>query len=306
MSRRKRRSDDESTRSKSSSSPNTRRLFPRIAVAFDFDDTLAPDSMGSLLETYGVDKEAYWAEHVHPRVEDGWDPIPAAFYALIEFSRGQKDPSRRLTRDRLVRHGRELKFFPGVKSCLNKLQRIAGRMDIELEFHVISSGIGDVIRGTELAPTFRNIWASDFHYDRTGEISYIRKVISHTEKTRYLQNIARGIGDTHGFDEPLDLNPAVAAEGVRVPLRQIVYVGDGHTDVPCFAMINREKGFTFGIYRTETAQKWGEETNLERGRRLSNLVPADFRAGSELVDSLALAVESIGKSIQLRRRATGE
>ena len=61
MSRRKKRSDDASTRSKSSSSPNTRRLFPRIAIGFDFDDTLAPNSMGSLLKTYGVDKEAYWA-----------------------------------------------------------------------------------------------------------------------------------------------------------------------------------------------------------------------------------------------------
>ena len=288
-------------------SPKTRALHPRIAIAFDFDDTLAPDSMNSLLEGYGVDKHAYWKEHVHPRVRDGWDPIPAAFYALIEFSRSQKEPHLRLTRKRLAEHGRSLRPFPGVESTLNRLRRVAQRTaGVEVEYYIISSGIGEVIRNSGVARHCRNVWASDFHYDRTGEVSYIRKVISHTEKTRYLHNIARGIQGSHGFDRPLDLDPSVVDEDVCIPLQHIIYVGDGKTDVPCFSMINQHAGFALGVYSGDSAQKWGEDIDLSRGRRRSNLVPADFSPKSELTKSLMLAVESLCRIVSLRRMARGE
>lgn len=281
---------------------STRDAFPRIAFAFDFDDTLAPDSMGSLLASYGVDKEQYWDVHVRPKVDDGWDPIPAAFHALIEFSRSRTDPAERLTRRRLADHGRSLKPFPGVEPCLNRLRRVAGRVaGIEVEFYIISSGIGEIIRAAPLARLFRNVWASEFHYDRTGEIAYPRKVISHTEKTRYLQNISKGVDGPHGYDRPLDLDPTRTEADVRVPLRHIVYVGDGQTDIPCFSLINQEKGFAFGVFKDGTARKWGEHANLTHGRRLSNLVPADFSARSELAQSLVLATESLCKQIQVRR-----
>lgn len=295
-----------SRKSSKSPSPNTRRVYERIAIAFDFDDTLAPDSMDSLLAHYGVEKDQYWSEHVHPRVDDGWDPIPAAFYALIEFSRSQSDPSARLTRRRLVEHGRKLKLFPGVESCLRRLRRQAKRRaGVDVEFYIISSGIGEVIRATPAAKLFKNIWASDFHYDRTGEIAYIRKVISHTEKTRYLFNIAKGISGPHGFDQPLDLDPGTVAEGIRIPLRHIVYVGDGKTDIPCFSLINQEKGFSLGVFK-DTPQKWGEQANLDHGRRLSNLVAADFSSKSEMTRSLTHAVESLCSMIAVHRLSAGE
>lgn len=289
-----------------SKSVNTRALYPRIAIAFDFDDTLAPDSMSSLLDQYGVDKKRYWKEYVHPRLADGWDPIPAAFYALIEISRSQKKPEKRLTRKVLAEHGKRLKFFPGVEACFNRLQKVARRSEVELEFYIISSGIGEVIRNTQLARRFKNIWASDFHYDRTGEVAYIRKVISHTEKVRYLQNISKGIEGPHGFDRPFDLNPTLPEEDVRIPLRQIIYVGDGKTDIPCFALMNLEKATAMGIFKSETAQKWGDDIDLPRSTRISNLVRPDFSAKGELAQSLKLSVEGLCKMIELRRLSIGE
>jgi hypothetical protein len=54
-------------------------LQDTIAVVFDFDDTLAPDTTSSFLESLGVDVKEFWSRRVQGRIEAGWDPVPADY-----------------------------------------------------------------------------------------------------------------------------------------------------------------------------------------------------------------------------------
>lgn len=92
---------------------------------------------------------------------------------------------------------------------------------------------------------------------------------------------------------------------MRVPLDQVIYVGDGLTDMPCFSVLFRANGIALGVGGEKARKKWGRaaEAAGKKAGRVSNLAAADFRDGSELMDSLLLAVESIGTRIAIRQKA---
>ena len=58
-----------------------------IAVIFDFDDTLAPDTTSGYLKRYGVDAEKFWIGEVNPLYGQDWDPVPAYFYKMLSAAK---------------------------------------------------------------------------------------------------------------------------------------------------------------------------------------------------------------------------
>lgn len=270
-----------------------------IAVVFDFDDTLAPDSTSGLLAECGIDVPRFWQEEVQPLLEDNWDPVPAYLYKMIEKSQsGEIAP---ITRKRLVEWGSRLPLYEGAKDIFNHLRETVNRANprVTLEFYLISSGIGDVLRNTEIAHEFSAIWASDFVYDDEERIKFPRKVVSFTDKTRYIFHIQKGIFGPEFSDKPFEVNRKVAAEDIRVPVSQMIMVGDGYTDIPCFSLVRREQGIAIGVYDRKNRDRWGRAWGFIEDGRVSNLVPTDYREGSGLSDSLIMAVESIAGRISL-------
>ena len=65
-------------------------MSKKIAIIFDFDDTLAHDSTTDFLKSVGIDTQDFWKKRVDPLVEDGWDPIPAYLYMMIEGLEGRR------------------------------------------------------------------------------------------------------------------------------------------------------------------------------------------------------------------------
>ncbi len=92
----------------------------------------------------------------------------------------------------------------------------------------------------------------------------------------------------------------------HVPLDQVIYVGDGASDMPAFSLMNDHGGIAIGLYKGDTVEEWRGQAHMHAGRRVENLVPVDYSEESELMQSLTLAVESIAKRIALRRLGQGE
>jgi hypothetical protein len=164
-----------------------------IAVIFDFDDTLASDSTSGFLHQLGIDVKAFWGERVMPLIGSGWDPVPAYLYAMLEVSNG--DPARRITRERLMRWGRHIRLHGGATRVFERLTQHARSVspDIEVEFYLVSSGIGETLRATRIARHFHDIWACDFAYGSEGEIVFPKNIVSFTDKTRYIFHVQKGI-----------------------------------------------------------------------------------------------------------------
>ncbi len=269
-----------------------------IAVIFDFDDTLAADCTSGLLASCGIDVPTFWSERVQALVDADWDPIPAYMHAMVQVS----DDGAKLTRDVLEEWGRSVVLYPGVETIFSRLRQTVESVSDsgQIEFYMISSGLGDVVRQVSVASEFRDIWASDFDYDAEGLIRFPRKIVSFTDKTRYLFQISKGlVGDTYR-GKPFEVNRKIPQDQVRVPFDQMIVVGDGYTDIPCFSMVRKNGGIAIGVYDQADREKWGKAWGFIEDDRVSNLVPADYSEGSALEASLTMAVESKARILALR------
>ncbi|CAM3619943.1 HAD family hydrolase [Castellaniella denitrificans] len=274
-----------------------------IALVFDFDDTLAPDSTSGFLREMGVDVPAFWHGQVDPLLNrEDWDPVPAYLYRMLELSRsGSHGP---ITRDRLRDWGRRLPLHEGVTTLFERLRaRLRhAHPTVQLEFYLISSGIGDVLRETPIAGWFSDIWASEFHYDAGGVIEFPRRVVSFTDKTRYLFHIQKGIIGPESRNKPFEVNRKVDPDKLRVPFEQMIFVGDGYTDIPCFSLIRRSGGVAFGVWDPRHKEKRSRAWGFIEDGRVSNLNQARFGEDAELYQWLEAAVESLASKIVLRAR----
>ena len=275
-----------------------------VAVVFDFDDTLAPDTTSGFLEHWGEQPQDFWNDKVNLLLEQGWDPIPAYLYRLIEASRN-RPASERITRKRLADFGSRVRFHNGVTRIFSKLKATAGSVhpSLRLEFYVISSGIREIIAGTKISSQFKHIWACDFHYhSRSGEILFPKNVISFTDKTRYLFQISKGFVGPEYENRPFEVNRRVSEENIRIPFEQMIYVGDGYTDIPCFSLIRKQQGIVIGVFDPARKEKWRQAWGFIEDERVSNLLPADFRKGSALEQSLLMAVDKLARDIFNRHK----
>jgi len=276
-----------------------------IALIFDFDDTLAPDSTSGFLSHIGVDAAAFWKEQVDPLLADDWDPVPAYLHRMIELSRqGAHGP---ITRERLADWGARLPLHPGVDTLFARLRSAVREIhpQVQIEYYLISSGIGDVVRNTPIAGEFADIWASEFTYGQDGGIAFPRRIVSFTDKTRYLFHVQKGIIGPRFRGKPFEVNRKVPGDRLRVPFDQMVFVGDGYTDIPCFSLIRRAGGFAFGVWdpkhRDKRSRAWGF---IEEGR-VSNLNQARYDPEAELYQWLEEALTSLASRIALKSRVYG-
>jgi phosphoglycolate phosphatase-like HAD superfamily hydrolase len=249
-----------------------------IALIFDFDDTLASDSTSGFLESMGVDTASFWKDEVDPLLsQQDWDPVPAYLYQMIQLSQSGKHGL--ITQQRLKDWGARLELHDGVPTLFQRLRAAvrAEQPQVQLEFYLISSGIGDVVRSTPIAHEF-------------------------TDKTRYLFHIQKGIIGRDFRNKPFEVNRKVPEDRLRVPFDQMVFVGDGYTDIPCFSLIRRAGGFAFGVWdpkhRDKRSRAWGF---IEEGR-VSNLNQARYDEHAELYQWLEEAVTSLAGRIALKSR----
>lgn len=272
----------------------------RIAIIFDFDDTLASDSTSGFLASMGVDVELFWRRH-GSRLQEGWDPIPAYLQMMIEESQTRK-AGERFTCKRLQKWGTQIQLHKGVTALFERLRAQAKGINpkIDVQFFIVSSGIGECLRANKISKHFTDIWASDFSYNRAGEIDALKRVVSFTDKTRFLFQISKGLLGDAARRDPFAVNRKIEAAEIYVPMDQMIFVGDGYTDVPCFSLVQKNGGVAIGVYDRASREKWGKAWGYLDDQRIKHLVAADYRKHSGLDDALLLAIDKVSKNITLR------
>jgi len=270
-----------------------------LAIVFDFDDTLAPDSTSGFLDSIGLDVPAFWKAHKE-LLKAGWDPMPAYLHMMVEES-NSRPKRQRITRESLKRWGRRAPLYAGVRGLFARMRRQVQSSDstIKLECFLISSGIREVLSSTKIANQFTNMWACDFAYNREGAIACPKNVVSFTDKTRFLFQISKGLIGKSAKGDPFAVNRKV--ENLRIPMDQMVVVGDGFTDIPCFSLIQKAGGVAIGVYDRESRDRWGKAWGFIEDKRVAHVVAADYRKHSGLDDALSMAIETMTRKIKLRR-----
>ena len=283
----------------------TQAFHNRLAVIFDFDGTLAPDALDQLLRLCDLDTERFYQQDVNPLTEDGWDSLIAKFYALLRLA--DREDKLTLTRNHLKELAQQVTVFDGVAEMFDRVRQWVGDVDkdIEVEFYLLSSGFIDIQRHVSISQEFNQLWGSEFYFDEDGRARFVKQIITHPEKQRYLLQLAKGLG-VEGPNGPSDVFQEVAAADWHLPLDQMVYVGDGTSDMPAFSLLNEYGGIALGVVDAERIKDWEGYAEMHKQRRVQNLALADYTEGSELMRSIQLSVESIAKLIALRKLGMDE
>ena len=123
----------------------------------------------------------------------------------------------------------------------------------------------------------KKIYASSFYYDKDGVAQWPAQVINYTSKTQFLFRIEKGTLDVNDSG----VNDYFKPEDIRIPFRNMVYIGDSDTDIPCMKLINSYSGHSIGVYNPKTKDKRKVYKMME-DKRIKYYTPADYTEGSEL------------------------
>jgi hypothetical protein len=281
-----------------------------IALVCDCDETLAPDTTAQLLSHFGIDAERFYKEQSGKLVDAGYDPPLAYMNEILKMSQ-KRGPLSALTRAKIEEIGKSLQFYPGVPEVFTELasevHTTYAEFGVRLETYVITGGIADLIKASPLGGAVRKIWGCDFAYAADGRLSAIKNVVSFTEKTRFLFNIEKGLVDAEYDNRPYEVNSPIEQSERRVPIRNMVYLGDGPSDIPCMSIIQKlgeAYGTVIGILnKRKPYQTWA----LGFGRRASITIPPNFKRDAEYggFDHLREAVIQIANRIQNEVRTRG-
>ena len=248
---------------------------PIIAFLYDFDKTLCTTDMEdyAFIPSLGYTPAEFWGRANAFGWENRMDGLLAYMYTMIQECAAQ---NIKLDRAFLNHCGESIQLFPGVREWFARINAFGESLGVQVEHYVISSGLREIIEGSGIAQEFREIYACEFYYNEEGLACWPKLDVNFTNKTQFVYRINKGILDVSRDKE---LNDSMPDDSKRVPFTNMIYMGDGLSDVPCMKMMRAYGGQAIAVYQASNRQ--GVEKLLADGR-VDFIFPADYREGMEL------------------------
>ncbi len=245
-----------------------------VALMYDFDKTLCPQDMENyaFIPGLGMEPGEFWAEANEFGRQEHMDGILACMYAMVAKSHSLGVP---LTRESLRRGGETVELFPGLGTWFSRINSFGKSMGVQVEHYVLSSGFREIIEGTPIAGEFKEIFASEFYYGPDGAPLWPKLAVNYTSKTQFVYRINKGILDISDDS----VNASMPDDNRRVPFTNMIFIGDGLTDVPCMKMVRAYGGQSIAVYQDANLKA---AELLLRQRRVDFIFPADYSQNSGL------------------------
>jgi hypothetical protein len=283
--------------SKAAPAPSAKAAYDKktIALIYDFDGTLSPKPMQeySFLPKIGEDPKAFWAESNKIAKEQGADPLITYMHLMYKKAKAR---GVRIDRGDLVKLGHDVELFAGVDEWFDAIADYVNirteAQGVTVRHYLISSGLTEIIEGTSIFPRFHNVFASEYWFD-AYDLPYPKRVITDTGKTQYLFRINKGIedlGESINHHMPEDQRP--------IPFANMIYFGDGDTDVPSMALMRKSGGHAIAVHPPGKSKT--KCLDLFKAGRVDFIAAADYRRGTELFKRTTLLIDHMLTDIRLR------
>jgi hypothetical protein len=312
-----------------------------IALVYDFDGTLSPKPMQeySFLPALGIKAADFWAECTRVARAESADPLITYMHLMYKKA---KEKGLRVDRKDLVAQGRDVELYPGVETWFADIEAYvrehAGADGVVLKHYLVSSGLTEIIEGTSIYKNFANVFASEYWFD-AYDLPFPKRVITDTGKTQYLFRINKGLENQ--FES---INKHMPEAARPVPFANMIYFGDGETDVPSMALLKKNGGHAIAVHgpvhpagstpgesdaQTSASRPQAPEqrasgkgkaakaaaaaahsglekcVELFRAGRCDFYAAADYRAGSDLFKRTTLLLDRILADIRVEGERSG-
>ena len=267
---------------------------PVVAIMYDFDKTLCTKDMQDYGFIPGLNMQPsdFWEKANIFGSAQEMDSVLAYLYTMIEE---RKRIGKPITRESLVDCGRSIELYEGVKDWFDRCNRYGAAQGVQVEHYVISSGLREIIEGSGIADKFTKIFACEFCYDESGAAIWPKTAVNYTNKTQFVYRINKGVLD---ISNDVDLNRSMPEDDKRVPFTNMIYIGDGLSDVPCIKMMKAYGGTAIAVYQDNNK---GKVEELLLRDRVDFIFPADYSENSRLNHTVHNLIKKIAIADELTK-----
>ena len=278
-----------------------------ISIIWDFDGTLTPqDSTTEVIKSFVKDTDKFWdmvkeisgTKSKKPVSSISTSDAPVWMYILSELAKDDQGRLIALNKEgmkKLIAH--KIKFYPEVCNFLEKIKNLSSedvckKNNISIYHFIITAGLEGLVRSVfEYNNSHKLITAffgCRYRYSQlksnNGKIEYKNipmYCMDKTTKTRALFEICKGCFLPNSKYEVDDLVPK---EKEWCPFENMIYIGDGETDIPAFSLVKSRRGLSIGVFDKDAFEEGIEKKakNIKKGKRIDLFVPADFSLKGEL------------------------
>ena len=247
----------------------------KVAIMYDFDKTLCTKDMQeyNFIPSVGLSASDFWGKCDELSKKEHMDKILCYLYLMIKESKKNDMP---IKRDTFNNAGKDIEFYPGVIDWFKRINDYGKSLGIEVEHFIISSGLKEIIEGSKIAKEFKEIYACEFLYDVNGIAIWPKLVVNYTTKTQFLFRINKGVLDVSNDN---DLNRYVTNDDRDIPFRNMIYIADGITDIPCMKLVKANGGKSIAVYIDKSKEL---ANTLIRDKRVDFIAPSNYLENSEL------------------------
>jgi len=265
------------------------RKKPIVALIYDFDGTLSPGNMQEFGFIQAIEQSAqtFWRKSDEIAIGQDGSNILAYMKLMLDEARKKGIPLKR--RD-FQRFGSKIELFPGVKEWFGLVNEYGRSRGVVIEHYINSSGLAEMIEGTPIAHEFKKIFAGSFIYNQQDEAEWPGVAVDYTGKTQFLFKIAKGVMSIR--DTKL-VNASMAETKKRIPWANMIYFGDGDTDIPCMKIVRMFGGNSIAVYNPAVPSKLSTARKLLRQERANFIAPTDYTRSGRAFQIVKAIIDSI-------------
>lgn len=262
-----------------------------VAIIYDFDKTLCDKDMQeySFIPNLGMDPDVFWKMTNEFTTKEKMDKILGCMYMMLNEA---KKHNKVITKEYLYSLGSDINFFPGILTWFERINEYGESLGLKIEHYIISSGLREIIKGTKISKYFKEVYACCFLYDEKGEAIWPKMSVNYTAKVQFLSRINKGVLDISNDHE---LNMKMLDEDRRISTKNMIYLGDGITDIPSMRMTRENGGYAIAVYQNDDKRI---AENLLKDNRIDFYAKANYEENSE-IDRL---IKNILASIAIKSR----
>jgi len=277
------------------------KKLQRMAIAYDFDGTLAPGNMQqhSFIPKLEIDSSEFWKEVKAIAKNNDMNEILAYMHLMLKKANEKNIP---ITKKAFIDHGKGMVLFPGVAEYFKKINVYAKSKGLVIEHYIISSGLRDILIGTPIYKEFEMVFASAYMYNVNDVADWPALAVDYTNKTQFLFRINKGIKNAWDNES---INKFMPEDERPMPFERMIYLGDGETDIPAMKMIAFQGGKAVAVYNPDQRTKEGKKAkkvtqDLVLQGRANFVAPADYKEGSSLYKIIQLSIDAISAEVELK------